>query len=69
MPIGPGKYDDALAEALKHAKAMQGILIVLEGSKGFGFSAQLELDKTLLIPGMLRELARMIEADHKSGNL
>ena len=65
MPIGPGKYDDVLTVALKTVKAKQGILIVVDGNKGPGFSAQLDIAKSLAIPAMLRNLADQIEADIK----
>jgi hypothetical protein len=40
MPWGPGKYGEFLAAALIECKAREGLLIVLDGSKGPGFACQ-----------------------------
>jgi len=59
--IGPGKYDDA-ATVARTATAAEGVLlIVVNGSKGSGFSAQLSAELTLRLPAILREVADEIE--------
>lgn len=64
MPLGPGKYDKEVTEIRKRLKADGVILIVFGGKNGPGFSAQLPLHETLLIPKFLRDMADQIE---KSG--
>lgn len=65
--IGPGKYDKALKIALRLCVAHQGILIVLDGAKGAGFSAHLEGGVVEQIPEMLRQVARSLDRQiHRS---
>lgn len=40
MPIGPGRYDDELTELREKIGAEGAILIVYNGQRGSGFSAQ-----------------------------
>jgi hypothetical protein len=61
--IGPGKYDDLATEARERAKATGVILIVIQGEHGSGFSCQANLQVTLELPKMLREMADEIEKD------
>lgn len=63
MATGPGKYDNALTEALKNAGATQGVLIVLDGSQGSGFSMQSDLQNMLRLPHLLETMATHIRAD------
>lgn len=67
--IGKGQYDDILTEARLKAGALGAILIVCDGSKGDGFSAQLSLPAIMQMPRILREVADAIEADFKKGIL
>lgn len=62
---GPGKYDDALTLALEQCNGLEGILIVTNGPKGPGFSAQLTLEGSTRIPSILRQLADKIEGSNK----
>jgi hypothetical protein len=66
---GPGKYDKALSKAIKFAGANQGILIIIDGKDGGGFSVQAELDVVKRIPDMLENLAKQIRADNQRNGL
>lgn len=59
----PGKYDDILTEALKQAGAQTGVLMVIQGNKGEGYSVQATLEELILLPGWLRKMADVVEAD------
>jgi hypothetical protein len=61
--IGPGRYDELCTEAREKAKAWGAVLIIFEGDKGYGFSAQLPPDELRKVPAVLRYLADTIEAD------
>jgi len=64
MAIGPGKYDDLCTRVRKQTQARGGVLlIVVDGEQGSGFSAQLTMEQTLLIPQILRDVAERIERD------
>lgn len=69
MPLGPGKYDNALTRARKSCGATDAVLIVLNGSLGPGFSVQATLGATLVLPATLRAVADQIEASFKAGKL
>lgn len=62
MALGPGKYDDLASHVRGVAEADGVLLLVINGTRGSGFSAQLSLALTLHLPEILRELARQIEA-------
>ena len=64
MAWGPGKYDPEATQVRASTKANGVILIVFEGDRGSGFSAQLDALKLIAIPQMLRDIADQIE---KSG--
>ena len=64
MPLGPGKYDPLLVSALNAAGATSGILIVLDGEHGPGFSAQGDPKTLLLLPKMLENMAAQIRLDN-----
>jgi hypothetical protein len=66
--IGAGKYNDE-ATIVRAITGGGVILIVVDGCKGNGFSAQLTIGDQLRIPAMLRDIADGIEAAHKSGGL
>lgn len=63
--IGPGKYDKVCTEVREKMQAKGVLLIVIDGEKGTGFSAQ--LSATMLCDGtvshILREMAAQIEKE------
>lgn len=61
MAIGPGKYDDLASHVRGVAEADGVLVLVINGTQGSGFSAQLSLELTLLLPTILRDLAQQIE--------
>jgi len=61
MALGPGKYDDLATEVRKQTRAEGVIVLVFNGTKGSGFSAQLSPDLTLKIPEILRDIATQID--------
>lgn len=64
MALGPGKYDDACTQVRIDTNAHAVLLLVLEGTKGSGFSLQVhDMDIVAQLPTMLRNLADQIEAD------
>jgi hypothetical protein len=62
MAFGPGKYDDELTDVRAKTRAAGALLLIFDGTKGSGFSAQLSLELTLKLPAILRDVARQIEA-------
>lgn len=64
MPMGPGKYDAEVTELRQRLKANGILLLVVQGERGSGFSAQLSGEDVLALPNVLRQLAEQIE---KSG--
>jgi NAD(P)H-dependent flavin oxidoreductase YrpB (nitropropane dioxygenase family) len=62
MAFDPGKYDDLTTEVRQKAKAAGILLIVFEGTKGSGFSAQVSPVMTLALPAILRQIADEIDA-------
>lgn len=63
MPHGPGKYDPTLTEVLNGIDAKEGILIVLDGKDGVGFSVQASIATMIKLPALLETLANAIRAD------
>jgi hypothetical protein len=61
MAIGPGKYDDLATDVREKTHAQGVIVLVIDGAKGSGFSAQLTMELTLRLPSILRDIAREIE--------
>lgn len=61
--MGPGKYDDLCTIARKATRCRGVLLIVIDGKDGSGFSCQADLETTLRIPQLLREMADKIERD------
>jgi hypothetical protein len=61
MAFGPGKYDDELTEVRRQTRAAGALLLIFDGSKGSGFSAQLSAELTVMLPAILRDVARQIE--------
>ena len=57
-----GKYDDVLTQARKQTQAETVVLIVINGTKGSGFSVQTEDPKFEgELPDLLRYIAYQIE--------
>lgn len=67
MMYGPGKYDDLCTAAREGAKAQGAILIIIEGERGDGFSAQVHPDAAARLPDMLRRIADEIEREMDEG--
>ena len=57
----PGKYDHLCTQAREQSEAEGCLLIVLNGNKGSGFSAQLPQEGLKDIPQQLRQVADQIE--------
>lgn len=62
MAFGPGKYDDLATEVRTKAKADGVLLLIVDGTKGSGFSAQLPPLLTAKLPAILRSIADQIDA-------
>jgi hypothetical protein len=67
MPAGPGKYDDLATEARTRAQARAAIVIIVGGTKGSGFSVQVEDGVILSLPAVLRMVADEIDAGSGHG--
>lgn len=63
MAFGPGKYDLEATELRERLDAAGIILIVWEGERGSGFSAQLPAALTLRVPELLEDMAKQIRRD------
>lgn len=63
MAVGEGKYDAALSTALQHCGARCGVLMVLDGHDGPGFSVQASIPMMVDLPRLLRRMADGIEKD------
>jgi hypothetical protein len=61
MAIGPGKYDDLASHVRGVAEAEGVLLLVVNGTRGSGMSAQLSIELTLTLPEILRNIAKQIE--------
>lgn len=55
--LGPGKYDLECEHVRKMAGAQGVILLVLNGDRGTGFSAQIPAEGFDMIPNVLRQVA------------
>ena len=64
MPVGKGKYDSALSDALDKCEAMQGVLIVIDGKDGPGFCAKMTSTVHKGLPEILRTIAIEIEQEY-----
>ena len=69
MALGPGKYDDALSMAPLSVRGRTGILLILDGEQGSGFSCQANLAATMQLPALLRNVAASIERDLADGKI
>ncbi|MGF6641804.1 hypothetical protein [Paraburkholderia sp. MM6662-R1] len=63
MALGPGKYDEFCTDARVRTKAEGAILLILNGSRGSGFSVQADLMTQLRLAEILETMARQIRAD------
>jgi hypothetical protein len=61
MAFGPGKYDEAVTTLREILRARGILLLVIDGEKGSGFSAQLPPAETLALPEILRGIADQID--------
>jgi hypothetical protein len=70
MAIGPGKYDAICTQALEQTNAKAAVVIIIQGNKGDGFSAQFlvesDRERRILLGslgGVLRHMAKQIDSD------
>lgn len=61
MPLGAGRYDEEVTELRERLKAQGILLLVVNGERGSGFSAQLSTDDVFALPSVLRQMADQIE--------
>jgi len=62
--LGPGKYDELCTEVRTRSGAAGAIVIIFGGERGDGFSVQTTTPELVVaLPGMLRQLADLIEED------
>lgn len=61
----PGKYDQLCTDAREKARALGAALIILNGSKGSGFSVQAPPEALFALPGILETMAAEIRRDLK----
>jgi len=66
MPTGPGKYDLITSFVREQTHAQGVLIIVIEGTEGSGFSAQLPPHLLSDVPRFLREMADEIELSTES---
>src|SRR3954471_8087554 len=70
MTIGAGKYDGLCGLVRRKAKALAAVVIVLDGTKGSGFSVQVlegaHIGVIEGLPELLRQMADEIERDNLS---
>lgn len=63
MALGKGQYDDQLTQAREAVKGEGGLLIIINGDKGSGFSCQLNPYFLQRVPEMLEQMAAEIRKD------
>jgi hypothetical protein len=63
MAAGGGKYDEECTEIREKTQSKGVLLIVIDGIKGGGFSAQMTPEHMAKMPGVLRIVAEQIERD------
>lgn len=61
MAFGPGKYNDVCTEVRIKTGAAGVLVLIFDGHKGSGFSAQLPLELQLTLPTILRSVADQID--------
>lgn len=65
MSMGAGVYDDLCTEARERATAEGAMLVIIEGTRGSGFSVQAPPAVIFTLPHVLRHMADQIEKDLK----
>lgn len=69
MPNGAGKYDNLCTKVREEVDAKGALVIIIDGNKGNGFSAQLPPESAQGIPSMLRTVADQIEEANNQRSL
>lgn len=59
----PGKYDDICTMARVATQADGAVLIIMNGTKGGGFSVQVPPELLIYLPSMLTYIAKEIQKD------
>lgn len=67
MALGPGKYDALCTLVRKRAKARGVVVIVFDGDKGSGFSAQCDALAALALPDVLQKIVDQMRQGEKGG--
>ena len=57
MPMGPGIYDDVATRLREELQAEGVVVLIINGNKGNGFSAQVTGEHLLSVSGILRGAA------------
>jgi hypothetical protein len=65
MTIGPGHYDDLCTEVREKSHAAGAVVIIFGGTKGHGFSCQVDFETMIQLPDTLETMARQIREDTK----
>lgn len=68
MLRGKGKYDALLTEAREKADAFGGVLMIIDGNKGGGFSVQATQEILIQLPDMLENIAKSLRSDLNQSN-
>jgi hypothetical protein len=68
MPAGPGKYHDEAQALRRQVQAESLVVIVTNGVKGSGFEIQADFDFLVVLPDVLRHVAREIEQSLARGD-
>ena len=67
MAIGPGKYDDLATYVREQSQAKGVVVIVFDGNKGGGFSAQFaDPAMATRVPDVLRQVADQMDIGGES---
>ena len=61
MALGPGKYDEQATAVREATRAESVIVVVINGSRGSGFSVQTTEPLALKLPAILRIIADQID--------
>lgn len=67
MAAGKGKYDDLCSEVRQKSGGSGAIVIIFEGTRGFGFSVQAAPEVIINIPNILDIVSSQIREDMKKG--
>lgn len=69
MPLGPGKYDEECMDVLNKTGALSAMVIVIEGTRGTGFSVKASIGVQRALPGILRAVADQMQEDNQKMGL